>query len=206
MRDGDAPPIGGIVKQKLSVSDVAEAFGMSRPTLYKMMDMYDRGETERLPAELVELFGYLLEPNVGAEEARMRLILMRRGASERTDTKEGSVKDAPQVMEGKIVRDEPARRQSASWSDGDIRTFTVGSGSSAMVIFDNDDPSGGDHVLRLGTTIDGEVHFFAEYTHQKGKDFFVIDDVVLRIPYLFEIVNRNPTRPASSGVQELRFR
>ena len=34
-------PTGDAIKRKLSLSDVADAFNISRPTLYKMIDRYD---------------------------------------------------------------------------------------------------------------------------------------------------------------------
>ena len=41
-------PTGAAIKKKLSISDVADALGISRPTLYRYIDDYDRGDYSRM--------------------------------------------------------------------------------------------------------------------------------------------------------------
>ena len=49
-------PTGDAIKRKLSLSDVADAFNISRPTLYKMIDRYDMGDYSGINGDLLRLF------------------------------------------------------------------------------------------------------------------------------------------------------
>jgi len=58
------------IKRKLSVSDVADALGISRPTLYRMMEDYENGDYSNLSGEAIRLFDVVTRDDVGPEEAQ----------------------------------------------------------------------------------------------------------------------------------------
>ena len=48
--------IANTLKEVSSISEIAEKFGISRPTLYKYMDCFDNGEYDRIPGKILSYF------------------------------------------------------------------------------------------------------------------------------------------------------
>ena len=72
-----------------------------------------------------------------------------------------------------------------------------------MVIFDGPE---GSYRLRLWMEIDGEPYMISEYEEHRGKRFFLVDDVLPRPIYRFDVVCETSEGEVGSGLQELRFR
>lgn len=56
------------VKSACSISYVSEKLGVSRPTLYKYMDLYDSGESSKLPERVRAFFSYLSQATRSEED------------------------------------------------------------------------------------------------------------------------------------------
>lgn len=72
------PKISDWVKTNSSVTKVAEDLGKSRPTIYKMMEMYDEGMTDTLPTEVVAYFDKKLAENESETIVQLRSILTKK--------------------------------------------------------------------------------------------------------------------------------
>lgn len=59
------------VKAACSLSYVAEKLGISRPTLYRYMDLYDAGDGRRIPPRVRDLFDFVTSARRSEEEVIM---------------------------------------------------------------------------------------------------------------------------------------
>lgn len=197
------------IKRKLSISDTADALGVSRPTLYRMIDSYEKGEYENLRGDAIRLFDIVTRDDVGAEEAQAFLINMRRENKVRSSRPEEagrpdldrsivSVRKIAEGVERRTVID-----HSLSWSGKDVRVVSFGQSGRCMVIYDGPE---GEYSLRLWMNIEGSPYRIAEYPSEPGRRFFVVSNLIPRPGYRYEVVCKTDGGEVSSGLQELRFR
>ena len=59
------------VKTACSLSYVAEKLGISRPTLYRYMDLYDEGDGMRIPSGVRDLFDFVTSARRSEEDVIM---------------------------------------------------------------------------------------------------------------------------------------
>lgn len=199
------------IKRKLSVSDVADALGISRPTLYRMMEDYENGDYSNLSGEAIRLFDVVTRDDVGPEEAQAYLLDMRRRnrSGERSSRpKEAGSPDLDRSVES--VRQTAARlngmaaaSRGPSWTEGKVRTCSFGQNGRSMVLFDGPE---GSYKLELWIRIGGEMFMLSEYRAEEGKRFFTVSDVIPRPDYVYEVLCTTGHGIARSGKQELRFR
>ena len=64
------------VEENSSVSAVAAELTLSRPTVYKYMEKFDKGETDKLPEDVVTYFEQKLTPKDDPKYIRMRMEVM----------------------------------------------------------------------------------------------------------------------------------
>ncbi len=197
------------IKRKLSVSDVADALGISRPTLYRMMENYENGDYSNLSGDAIRLFDVVTRDDVGPEEAQAFLLDMRRKSRDGSHRpKEAGQPDIDRSVESvKKIAEEVGKKSAMSrepsWTEGEVRTFSFGQSGRSMVAFDGPE---GEYRLRLWLRIGGEPFLLSEYAPEEGKRFFTVSDIVPRPDYQYEVVCTASEETASSGFQELRFR
>lgn len=197
------------IKRKLSISDTADALGVSRPTLYRMIESYENGDYESLRGDAIRLFDIVTRDDVGAEEAQAFLINMRREMRVRSSRPEEagrpdldrSLVSVKRMAEGVERRASPVH--TLSWSGEDVRVVSFGQSGRSMVVFDGPE---GEYSLRLWMDIGGTPYRIAEYPSEKGRRFFTVSDILPRPGYRYEVVCRTDGGEVSSGLQELRFR
>ena len=59
MDQGGGRPIQSVVKEVCSISYVSEKLQVSRPSLYKYMELYDAGEMSKIPDRVLAFFRFL---------------------------------------------------------------------------------------------------------------------------------------------------
>ena len=201
-------PTGAAIKKKLSISDVADALGISRPTLYRYIDDYDRGDYSRMNGNLLRLFDIVTQDDIGPEEAQTFLVNLRNTLGGESIGKETTGRDLERsrnMVAESADRIVSMRRtdNGPRWSDGPVRVVSIGQDGRSMVIFDGPE---GSYRLRLWMEIDGEPYMISEYEEHRGKRFFLVDDVLPRPIYRFDVVCETSEGEVGSGLQELRFR
>ncbi len=73
--------IAHMLRVRGKLSDVAESLGISRPSLYKYMQLYDKGTTDQIPPDVLNYFNDIASD----ETKRFDLMRMLESASEKTD-------------------------------------------------------------------------------------------------------------------------
>ena len=66
--------IQATVKSVCSISYVSEKLQVSRPTLYKYMDLYDSGGRDRVPTKVLRFFDYLTSARRSEDDAILYFI------------------------------------------------------------------------------------------------------------------------------------
>ena len=231
--------VSKMLKMTGNLSEIAERCGISRPTLYKYMEMYDMGETDQIPEEVLTLFNDVTsdEENKVMLKEKMQVKLdkeehaimslereldammcKRMDLRKRSDEIQHLDPDTARKIESEekeivttIVRlqDELHRSQikmaemrdslkimefedRAEEADDDkyaIDTRCMYEKGTFMIAFNDPDSDGCEHVLSLMTKFGNEYKTIGTYDTVKGKDFFMIDDIIYS-PYLFYTVNR----------------
>ena len=234
--------VSKMLKMTGNLSEIAERCGISRPTLYKYMEMYDMGETDQIPEEVLTLFNDVTsdEENKVMLKEKMQVKLdkeehaimslereldammcKRMDLRKRSDEIQHLDPDTARKIESEekeivttIVRlqDELHRSQikmaemrdslkimefedRAEEADDDkyaIDTRCMYEKGTFMIAFNDPDSDGCEHVLSLMTKFGNEYKTIGTYDTVKGKDFFMIDDIIYS-PYLFYTVNRMGT-------------
>lgn len=234
--------VSKMLKMTGNLSEIAERCGISRPTLYKYMEMYDMGETDQIPEEVLTLFNDVTsdEENKVMLKEKMQVKLdkeehaimslereldammcKRMDLRKRSDEIQHLDPDTARKIESEekeivttIVRlqDELHRSQikmaemrdslkimefedRAEEADDDtyaIDTRCMYEKGTFMIAFNDPDSDGCEHVLSLMTKFGNEYKTIGTYDTVKGKDFFMIDDIIYS-PYLFYTVNRMET-------------
>ncbi len=177
--------IGEIIKKKLSISDLADAFGISRPTLYRYIEYYDTERRDSIPEHITQYFDYISAEDVDGNDARVKLVAMKGdGEIVYTRNKVTTLKSY-------------APTASNRWREGAIRTLPVSSGDRTMVVFEGGfDPR---YSLVLSLKIEGELHPIGEYRHAESRGFFVIDDIVPCKDLFYEVSYYDGIERRTSG-------
>lgn len=143
--------IQATVKSVCSISYVSEKLQVSRPTLYKYMDLYDTGGRDRIPERVLRFFDYLTSARRSEDDAILYFI-RESGRSE-----------------------EPAQERSQP-RDGPSVTCRTG-GDREMILFpDAENPS--DIAVEVSMEIDGRMTVIGEYRPAPGRRFVTIDDLI----------------------------
>ena len=202
-------PTGDAIKRKLSLSDVADAFNISRPTLYKMIDRYDMGDYSGINGDLLRLFDIVSDEKCEAEDAQVYLLSYKkrddtvsrnapRSAMDRSIR--SSAVDINRLANGVSPRE---RRTALEWSEGDVRTVSIGQNGRSMVVFNGPE---GEYRLDIYLEISGKPFKISEYRQTPGRNYFLVDDLLPNVGYRFEVVCMNEDGETGSGLQELRLR
>lgn len=91
-----ATGIQDAVKSACSISYLSDKLGISRPTLYRYMDLYAAGSADRVPGRVRGLLDFIAEGDRSEED--VILYFMRGPAEEREDLRARVVSDGGRVM------------------------------------------------------------------------------------------------------------
>lgn len=238
-----------MLKMTGNLSEIAERCGISRPTLYKYMDLYDMGETDQIPEEVLALFNEVasdeenkvmlkrkMEDELEKEECmimkltrelefmmRKRMELQRRSnelqhldpdTAKKTKLEENKIEDMIAHLQYDLVRSKEKMMElrdsfntmesedRAEDADDDIYaidTRCMYEKGTFMIAFNDPDSDNCEHTLSLMTKFGNEYKTIGTYDTVKGKDFFMIDDIIYS-PYLFYTVSRVDTDPDGKKV------
>jgi hypothetical protein len=176
--------IGEVIKKKLSISDLADAFGISRPTLYRYIEYYDTDRRDSIPEHIVQYFDYISAEDVDGNDARVKLVAMKG---------DGDILFTKKIYTFKSNSPQSSNR----WNEGDIRTMPVSGNGRTMVVFEGGfDPR---YSLVLSLKIEGELHPIGEYRHAESRGFFIIDDVVTCKDLFYEVSYYDGIERKTSG-------
>jgi len=108
--------LGETIKKKLSISDLADAFGISRPTLYRYIEYYESERRDSIPEHIAMYFDYISAEDVDGNDARVRLVSMRKDSNAHFTNN----------SKRPIATYRPAPPTASNeWRDGDIKTISV---------------------------------------------------------------------------------
>ena len=180
--------IGETIKKKLSISDLADAFGISRPTLYRYIEYYDTERRDSIPEHIAMYFDYISAEDVDGNDARVRLVSMRR------DNNSQLTSNAKKTI---INYRTGTSAASNEWKEGDIRTLSVSRDGKTMVVYEGGfDPR---YSLVLSMRVSGELYPIGEYKHKESRGFFIIDDIVPCGGLFYEVSYYDGIERRSSG-------
>ncbi len=238
----DNMKVSKMLKMTGNLSEIAERCGISRPTLYKYMEMYDMGETDQIPEEVLTLFNdvtsdegnkvmlkrkmkdELIRDEREIKETRMNIDVLidkreylrkRYNECQHLDSEEarmlntecGKIESEIEHLNINLMKLNERRAElnrsfetmesedRAEEADDDtyaIDTRCMYEKGTFMIAFNDPDSDGCEHVLSLMTKFGNEYKTIGTYDTVKGKDFFMIDDIIYS-PYLFYTVNRVET-------------
>lgn len=201
-------PTGEAIKSKLSLSDMADALGISRPTLYRYIEDYDRHDYSRMSGDALRIFDIVTRDDVDPVDAQTALLEIRMRNRDQPHDQDGAAKEHLErskrnlLVHGMTVAPKNTDRGPA-WIHGDVNVTCIGQDGRSMVVYDGPQ---GSYRLRLWMDIDGEPYMISEYQGAPNRRFFLVDDVLPRPGYRFDVVCSTSNGEVSSGLQELRFR
>ena len=180
--------IGEIIKKKLSISDLADAFGISRPTLYRYIEYYETERRGSMPEQIATYFDYISAEDVDGNDARMRLITAKKNNSSSVNTcaKKSSFQFNT-IFTMTVWK----------WNGGDIKTLPIIKDGKVMVVYEGGfDPR---YTLTLFMKVSGELCPIGEYRHEESRGFFFIDDLILCENLFYEVSFYNGIKLMTSG-------
>lgn len=201
--------ISGVIKERTPISEVAERFSISRPTLYKYMDFYDQGEHDRIPSEILDYFRMMERDNASADESRMYLMskdLRNRIVHGEADLDEPETR---RLVEGFMRLHESKAKGSESdgaWSGGSLRTMSVGQNGRGMVIFADAFESPDWTRVLVSVDMEGRDLVIARYVPEEGMSFVSIDNLLPKLDYRYWVEQGRGTEVAVSEIRTLRLR
>ena len=177
------------IKGVISVTDICDKFGKSRPTIYNYMRYFDSGDTGRIPEDVLRFLSFVA-PGRTKEEVDQYFKYQKENPPEDQDT---WAVDSADVT---IVREmEPSDSTAEEESPDGIDVRILSDSSKAMVIF----PALGsdEAVVRLFADFDGVIAQIAEYRPTPGARFVTVEGLVSGTTFYCEVVD--PSTGKSSG-------
>jgi hypothetical protein len=153
-RHPSTEPVSDRFRHNFSKSYLADTFGISRPTLYKYMDLYDCRETEDIPGRVLEFFDYV---------------------SERDRTYEEMVGFLDKVAQIHHMEPHAREKDVLQWSSHNIRTVPIVSDGVLTVIFKDALHSPQETVMRINVKVSDENVVIAECSPAPGLHYIRVD-------------------------------
>jgi hypothetical protein len=157
------------LKELITIKDLSESLGISRPTIYNYAKYYVEGNLKKVPEAFQELFGMLNDGDAGAKDYldimpdRFEISQNRKvSASGKTKTEHEHVQL------------------------NDVQTICLQDSDKFMVIFQTV-PSVEETVLKLYIMIEKNYFFIGTYRPEEEKNFVIIRDLVFTANYYYEV-------------------
>ncbi len=176
------------LKDFITIKELSECFGVSRPTIYNYAKAYEESKTDKLPGMVVTLFD---TASKGTDEELKELM------STITSKDDPFGKGAAFDMNGSV-----SGRRDAKSAD-DVRTICLHDDEKYMVIFYKT-PDTEETVLNLYVRDMGNYYCIGQYKPRPGRNFVIIDDLVDTIDYYYEIEQKCMDSVHKSGLSILR--
>lgn len=171
MNSNHRPTSAGSVSERFrhnfSKSYLADTFGISRPTLYKYMDLYDNREIEDIPGRVLEFFDYV---------------------SNRERTYEEMVGFLEKVALIHHMEPHTRERDGLQWSSHNIRTVPIVSDGVLTVIFKDALHAPQETVLRINVKVSDENVVIAECSPAPGLHYIRVDGLPANVNLEYVLV------------------
>ena len=171
MNSNHRPTSAGSVSERFrhnfSKSYLADTFGISRPTLYKYMDLYDNREMEDIPGRVLEFFDYV---------------------SNRERTYEEMVGFLEKVALIHHMEPHTRERDGLQWSSHNIRTVPIVSDGVLTVIFKDALHAPQETVLRINVKVSDENVVIAECSPAPGLHYIRVDGLPANVNLEYVLV------------------
>lgn len=186
--------ISDLIREYSSISEVAEKYGISRPTLYRYMDLYDSEEYEKIPERLLVYFNILMNGDNPQGESEIYL----KAESKRRE--EQLVRHKLAEVESDIdtrlreIRINQAATKSR-WSDDFIQSICVPIPGGATVFVKNGVNT--DFTLLVYIDVDGGRSLIGRYAPLQGTAYVTVRDLPPGMDYTYSIESAdcNLTKP-----------
>ena len=171
MNSNHRPTSAGSVSERFrhnfSKSYLADTFGISRPTLYKYMDLYDNHEIEDIPGRVLEFFDYV---------------------SNRERTYEEMVGFLEKVALIHHMEPHTREKDGLQWSSHNIRTVPIVSDGVLTVIFKDALHAPQETVLRINVKVSDENVVIAECSPAPGLHYIRVDGLPANVNLEYVLV------------------
>ena len=154
-------------RHNFSKSYLADTFGISRPTLYKYMDLYDNSDMEDIPGRVLEFFDYV---------------------SNRERTYEEMVGFLEKVAQIHHLEHHSREKDGLQWSSYNIRTVPIVSDGVLTVIFKDSLHTPQETVLRISVKVSDENVIIAECSPAPGLHYIRVDGLPANVNMEYVLV------------------
>ena len=154
-------PIQAAVKDVCSISYVSEKLQVSRPSLYKYMELYDSGDVSKIPDRVTRFFDFLMSGQRSEDDAILYFINESRNPGQ-------------------------VEAQTYAAVDPDAGIECIVGGGRAMVTFPGvQDPS--DVIVEVMVRTDRGYAVIGEYRPEPGMRFVTIDNLVPEHTFFYSV-------------------
>lgn len=170
-QSADTESVSDRVRHNFSKSYLADLLGISRPTLYKYMGLYDHGVTDDIPGKVLEFFDFISKDDRTYDEMTAFLEKLT----------SGGVPPAP-----------VKKPEGLGWVTKGVPTVPMTSDGSLTVIFKDAFPNPAETYLRIIIEVSGERHVLADIPVMTGMHYFRVDDLPKGIRMEYIVVQTGP--------------
>lgn len=157
------PSVSESLREVAPLTEVASRLRVSRPTLYRYIDLYDRGETGAIPGDVLRFLDQVTSGRTTADQDRISLI------------------------QGTLSLDGGSFDTEDGWSGGAIGTICVGQGGRAMVLFRDAFNQPDWTRVVVSVRIGPECTDIGTFVPAEGRRYVVIDDLIPKLDYRYRV-------------------
>lgn len=182
----DRASISERLKEAASISDAADALSISRPTLYKYMDLYDNGMFDRIPERVLDYFDSAA-----------------RNYDENYTGISGSDRAKREAFSKGMREDEASSGASVAWTDSTVSTMTVSDDRGTVVFFRDAVSEGWDATVRLFVAVGGRTSEIGRFEAERRTGFVRVPLLPVGPEYQFIAEMRRGSHQVSSEYRRL---
>lgn len=162
--DMERIPISERIKEVSSISEAAGRLSVSRPSLYKYMEYYDRGDYDPIPPRILSFFD-MVESDDGKGDNLERRLIEENLRSDRLKLR---------IM-GDAHDEASVERPRYAWTVDEVPTMLVVDRDGASVIFRNAVAGGWDAIAHVSVIVDGVPSEVRRYEAGNGSGIVRMD-------------------------------
>ncbi len=162
--------IAEILKSVSSLSEVAERFSISRPTLYKYMDCFDNGEYDRIPEKILAYFD-AMSSGATPEESAIYLMAEKRRKEGLQRAELSDIDDEIEYRRRAIVEGSLRRGIQIAWTADAVPSICYPSEGCATVFFKQVLPGAPSTTVAVYLTVSGEPTPIGRFHAEPGMGF-----------------------------------
>lgn len=166
MADVTKTSVSDCFRAGYSKSSLSDVFGISRPTLYKYIEMFNEGNTDEIPFKIKSFFKYVKESERTKEE--MENFIQLQSALSSDD-------DSPNTTD-------------LQWTDGSIEHCIINNDNALYIIFKN--PAIVTKIkVRIMVRVSYDEIVLGEYSPDPEKQYIRIMDIPRRTKLYYQITD-----------------